>query len=256
MNFTFGAHNKIYWKCLHVLCSCYDAIDVYEKNMETMTAMVGFIKLFAYLIPNKQWSDWMAKFIEMDAATRTEVISNPTMKTYYYTTEPFPLENYIINQKASSALEWSWCLHEYINYKRRMQGEQISSVPFTDLRSSFNLKYISKDVWGRPTWFVLHTFSLYSPPLTEERKRAWKAFASSLQFVLPCPICRKHVRENMLALNIDQFMDSPKKLFQWTWRLHNTVNLSKDIKTRALSLEEAEELYTKTDEEALKLIFL
>ena len=105
-------------------------------------------------------------------------------------------------------------------------------------------------------WFVLHTFSLYSEPLTPYLQKVWKAFVSSLQYVLPCPICREHVRQNMIALDIGQFLSSPKKLFEWTWRLHNTVNLSKDYKTRAITLQEAEEIYTNMNEEQLCLIFL
>lgn len=255
MNFSYGAHNKIYWKCIHVMSICYDSFDIYEKNMEVMTAMVGFIKLFALLIPNKTWSKWMTDFIEMSEETRADVMSNNIMRVYNNANPPMPLENYIMNQKTSNALEWSWCLHEYINYKRRKNGEKIISVSFSDVKTNYNIKHISKDVWGRPMWFVLHTFSINSPPLRPELKGAWKAFVSSLQYVLPCPICREHIKQNLISLNIDYFLSSQKKLFEWTWRLHNTVNLSKDYKTRALSLQEAEEIYTNTSEEELKMIF-
>lgn len=256
MDFSYGAHNKIYWKCLHVLCACYDGFDVYEKNIETMTAMTGFIKIFAMLIPNTLWSKWMTEFIEMNETTLDEVLSNDVMRVYYNSKRPVPLEQYIMNSKNTCALEWSWSLHEYINYKRRKNGEKIQSLSLTDVKSMYNIRQITKDVWGRPMWFVLHTFSLYSPPLSNNIKLAWKAFVSSLQYVLPCPICKEHVKQNMIAINIDNFLSTPKKLFEWTWRLHNTVNVSKDYKTRALSLQEAEEIYTKLDQQELGLIFL
>jgi hypothetical protein len=40
------------------MCSCYDAVDIYDKSEDHMKAMLGFIKMFAILIPNKQWSTW------------------------------------------------------------------------------------------------------------------------------------------------------------------------------------------------------
>lgn len=255
MNFSYGAHNKIYWKCLHIICSCYDAVDIYDKTEDHMKAMLGFIKMFAILVPNKQWSRWMIDFIEMCDKVKFDVLSNDRLRVYYNSKSPMRLEHYIMT-KNSSALEWSWGLHEYINYKRRCMGENIMSKSLQELKDHFNIKHITKDAWGRPMWFVLHTFSLYSEPLTPYLQKVWKAFVSSLQYVLPCPICREHVRQNMIALDIGQFLSSPKKLFEWTWRLHNTVNLSKDYKTRAISLQEAEEIYTNMDEQQLNLIFL
>jgi len=255
-NFSKGAYNKIYWKCIHVMCASYDAIDMYEKNMEVMTAMLGFIKLFAVLIPNKMWSQWMSDFIELNDRTKMEVLSNPTMKIYNSTNPPMPLEHYIMNQKSSCALEWSWTLHEYINFKRRKNGENIESVSLSDVRANYNMKYITKDAWGRPMWFVLHTFSLYSEPLTPQHKKVWKAFLSSLQYVLPCPVCKEHYKENIISLDVDYFLSSPQKLFEWTWRLHNTVNLSKSYKTRAISLQEAQQIYSSSDNDTLTMIFL
>lgn len=147
MNFSRGAHNKIYWKCLHVICSCFDAMALSEKDSKTRWGMLGFIKCFAILIPNKTWSVWMQDFIKMTDKTRMEVLSNDKLKVYYSMNDPDILENYIIDSKTTNALEWSWALHEYINYKRRLNGEQILSMSFTDLQEKYNPKYVTKDFW-------------------------------------------------------------------------------------------------------------
>ena len=256
MNFSKGAHNKIYWKCLHVICSCFDAMALSEKDTKTRWGILGFIKCFAILNPNKMWSTWMQEFITMSGNTKTEATRNEKMKVYYSINEPEILENYIIECKSTSALEWSWALHEYINYKRRLNGEQILSLSFTDIQEKYNPKYVTKDFWGRPTWFVLHTFSLHLNPFNDYTKSVWKAFISSLQFVLPCPICRTHVKENMQKIKVDDYMSSPSKAFEWTWRLHNTVNLSKVYKSSAITVQEAKDIYLNSNDDTLMMIFL
>ena len=101
MNFSKGAHNKIYWKCLHVICSCFDALSLSEKDSKTRWGMLGFIKCFAILMPNKMWSTWMQEFITMSGNTKTEATRNEKMKVYYSINEPEILENYIINKNSS-----------------------------------------------------------------------------------------------------------------------------------------------------------
>jgi hypothetical protein len=67
----------------------------------------------------------------------------------------------------------------------------------------------------------------------------------------------KHKDQYLQAqLNVEQFVSSPQKLFEWTWRLHNTVNLSKDFKTRSITLQEAMDIYKNSDDDTLMMIFL
>lgn len=257
MNFSKGAHNKIYWKCLHVICSCYDALTPEEKSVKVRWGMLGFLKMFAVLVPNKMWSIWMSNFIEMNDTTKQDVLSNKTMNIYYTQNDPQYLEQYVVDNTKTNALEWSWTLHEYINHKRRQNGENIKSLSFGEIKEKYKIKYITKDFWGRPMWFVIHTFALNLPAvLNDQYKNYWKAFASSLQFVLPCPICKEHYKQNMINFNVENYLSTSNKVFEWTWRLHNNVNVSKDYKSNVISFEDAKDIYENSTEEELMMVFL
>ena len=51
-------------------------------------------------------------------------------------------------------------------------------------------------------------------------------------------------------------MSSPSKAFEWTWRLHNTVNLSKVYKSSAITVQEAKDIYLNSNDDTLMMIFL
>lgn len=260
MNFSWSAHNKIYWKCLHVMCLCYSILQ--ETDPDTMISMKGFLVLFSELIPNKKWGTWMSDFIDMTPSTKKELFSNETLKIYLTGHEPQSIDYYLTCSKEQvDLLEWSWILHEHINYKRRKEGEDISGVSLTQFKKDYNRNKISKDQWGRPMWFVIHSFALHMPDtINSDLKLKYKAFLSSLQFVLPCPVCKQHIKENLGKLEIDSYFNSNKSLFEWTVKLHNVVN--KDSNKNVISLRESYELYTVkdgsngSDESVLERIFL
>lgn len=258
MNFSWGAFNKIYWKCIHVLCLCYSIQKKEDLTPDVIISMKGFLDIFADLIPNRKWGQWMSDFIEMTPEVKNDLENNETLKLYLMGHSPKPLSYYLTyNKEKVDLFEWSWILHEHINYKRRKEGEDVRGVSLSKFKKMYEASKISKDQWGRPLWFVLHTFSLYSSPsFTEQQKMLWTAFVSSLQFVLPCPICREHINKNLADMNIKNYFSSNKTLFEWTVKLHNIVN--KDTKKNVVSLQEAYQLYdvNKTDQETMMRIFL
>jgi hypothetical protein len=245
MNFSWSAHNKIYWKCIHVMCLCY-SIET-DISINHAKAMKGFLLLFADLIPNKQWGQWMSEFMLMNAPVKKELENIKDLKVFLSTHTPQSVDSYLNCKKGEiSIFEWSWLLHEYINHKRRKNGEDIKGMSLNEFKKNYCSSKLSKDQWGRPLWFVIHTFALHrTPQLSQDEKIKYKALMSSFQFILPCPICKEHIKENLLKLSFDDYLDTNTRLFEWTVILHNTVN--KDNNKSIFSLREALDLYNTKD---------
>jgi len=70
-------------------------------------------------------------------------------------------------------------------------------------------------------------------------KKAAKEFYESLQFLIPCPICRDHYAEYLKVVPLTPFLDRRDDLFKWTVLVHNKVNemLGKPRFTEMESLE-------------------
>ena len=84
---------------------------------------------------------------------------------------------------------------------------------------------ISPDFWGKQAWHFIHSIALnYPENPTEDDKNNYILFLNSLEYVLPCPICGYHFKQNMEL--------TPPKLtnktdfFNWTVDMHNEVNKS------------------------------
>lgn len=85
---------------------------------------------------------------------------------------------------------------------------------------------ISRDIWGSHFWNTIHFVALGLPHNPEASdKQAYKSFYTNLVHIIPCQECADHLRENFSKLpNIDDYLNSPRELFNWTVQLHNVVN--------------------------------
>jgi hypothetical protein len=73
----------------------------------------------------------------------------------------------------------------------------------------------------------MHIVALgYPSNPTYSDKKAAKDFFESLQFLIPCPICREHYSKFLQDQAIAPFLDRRQDLFRWTVDLHNNVNQS------------------------------
>jgi hypothetical protein len=82
-------------------------------------------------------------------------------------------------------------------------------------------------VWGPPFWLTIHITALaYAKKPSYAEKKAAKEFFESLQFILPCPICREHLKDHLQKFPITPHLDRREDLFKWTVMLHNEVNKS------------------------------
>jgi hypothetical protein len=66
----------------------------------------------------------------------------------------------------------------------------------------------------------------YSNSPTLPEKRAAKEFYESLQYMIPCPICKTHYAEFLKQYPLTPSLDSRTDLFRWTVQIHNAVNES------------------------------
>ena len=86
---------------------------------------------------------------------------------------------------------------------------------------------IPPSVWGPFFWHTMHLAALgYSATPTLPEKRAAKEFYESLQYMIPCPLCKTHYAEFLKQYPITPSLDSRMDLFRWTVQIHNAVNES------------------------------
>lgn len=72
-------------------------------------------------------------------------------------------------------------------------------------------------------WRSIHVCAL-TIPLTKESKKAFKDFINSLTVLMPDVKSRYSLAIYLEAYNIDKYTDSNKRLFYWTYDLHDFVN--------------------------------
>jgi len=86
---------------------------------------------------------------------------------------------------------------------------------------------ISPACWGPLIWNSVHIIALaYPEKPTYADKKAAKEFFEALQYLLPCPMCRGHLKTHLIKHPITPHLDRRDDLFKWTVMLHNEVNVS------------------------------
>ena len=109
-------------------------------------------------------------------------------------------------------------------------------------------------VWGPHGWKFMHYVSLgYPQEPTENDKRNYKDFYTSLQNVLPCATCQGNYKKNLSELPIDNALQSRDSLVKWVIDIHNKVN--KETNKRELGYDEAIQLYLTDEQPVLEYCF-
>lgn len=83
--------------------------------------------------------------------------------------------------------------------------------------------------WGSAGWIYLMAIALTYPdsPSALDKER-YRVFFTANQFVIPCPICRKHYADNLTRLPLDEkSLATRRALAEWIHRMRNEVNKSK-----------------------------
>jgi len=52
----------------------------------------------------------------------------------------------------------------------------------------------------------------------------YRAFVNTLQHVIPCAVCKEHLKETLAKFPVDTHLATRMDFFRWTVDLHNLVN--------------------------------
>jgi hypothetical protein len=96
--------------------------------------------------------------------------------------------------------------------------------------------------FGPGTWYTLHVFAL-SAEKSEKKKDAFISFVEDLSQNMWCSVCEEHFSRYVAEHPLEPYRNKKHGLFEWTWRLHNTVN--QRLGKPQLSFSEALQIYTE-----------
>ena len=84
---------------------------------------------------------------------------------------------------------------------------------------------MNQNIWGPHFWFVLHTITFNYPlkPNYEDKKQTLN-FLQSLQYILPCNVCRKHYKRHLKTDPPNKHLKNRDTFIKWMIDLHNDVN--------------------------------
>ena len=107
---------------------------------------------------------------------------------------------------------------------------------------------MNQNIWGSSMWFSLHTITMNYPNVpTYVDKQDYKNFFVSLQYVIPCSVCRKNYQRHLKELPIENALESRQKLVYWLIDIHNLVNaeIGKKIMSYKNVIKKYEKIYSK-----------
>ncbi len=107
---------------------------------------------------------------------------------------------------------------------------------------------MNQNIWGPHLWFSLHTMTFVYPlkPKHEDKKH-YQTFFESLQYTIPCSVCRKNYIRHLKELPIEKHLESRKDLVFWLIDIHNMVNgeTGKKILSYEVVIKKYEKVYGK-----------
>jgi hypothetical protein len=227
-----------FWRCIHVFGRVYQPSD---KNIKQSFSC--FFQSLSGILPSKAMRSMMKDFIAMTPAIQKALLEHKSLNSFF--TVHRPLYNVLASKPdefftfclddSDSLFAWTFLFHSYFNMAFGLPMES-----FHSLRLLYSPEKIHKETWANPLWYVMHSCAYYSRQ-EQYCGMCFKAFMSCLRYAIPCPKCRNHLSENLQTLDIDDFINIPEGLFEYTVKLHNSVNTQLD--KPVLSTEEARRIY-------------
>ena len=238
----------MYARALFILARSHKPSDTNSEQ-----AMKVFMVNLADLLPNATYSQYMRDFLQL----KPYVVDNllrvvPNVFAAYpwlermLRTEPKVFNDTAFkNQDGQILFLYVYLLNVFMldMFNRaniRRKPEPILTL--NDQRSLYQLDRISKSDWGNSIWFILHTSALYAPEPMDQSFVKYRTMMNSLRFLLPCPMCREHLTQNITKIDFVRCRKTREDLFRCSWQLHNIVNISE--KKPPMGLQEAFALYS------------
>jgi len=217
-----------YFNCMFYIARMYEPI-----NFEITSSMWNFIINFQYIIPNMLIRQKVNEFITMNNSVRHFLTSLPELNNFFTVNEvikniivkePEKFLYYAINNK-NILMMYCYLMYCYVITSQRKYGINNTVPTYKNILDKYNPDFITKSDWGRATWFVIHISSLYCVKIiTQEFINFYSNWIHSLMHLLPCEICREHLKENLKYVPITGVDNI--SLFKSVYELHNVVNRS------------------------------
>jgi hypothetical protein len=224
-----------YFKCIFCMARVYNS-----DSSDCANSMYCFVNSFANIVPNEMWRVEFKRFILMTDDVK-QVLNNMTelrsffqaysfMKEMIYS-QPNVLLQYCL-QDRELIFAYVYIMYVYMLTKKNLYGGSINKmenyVPsYNEIKKKYDPNVLTKADWGRPTWFVIHTSALYLPSyMNETTFNNYHRFLECLQNILPCEVCKAHLRQNLQFIDFKNCGRNNLELFKCTWELHNIVNRS------------------------------
>ena len=137
--------------------------------------------------------------------------STKTRKILNFSTKIKPINNYLSENKL---FDWVYDAYVYV---------EDHPLSYKEINQKYN--DFSKADWGPVVWRLIHTLAANYPfQYDVNMSVCYKAFITCLIFILPCSMCRNHLKENLAEFPIDDYLKTRDYIFLWTYYLHNRVN--------------------------------
>jgi len=101
---------------------------------------------------------------------------------------------------------------------------------------------MSKEQWGRASWYLFHTLSHNLKPERTELVEPLLNVILGICSNLPCQECSGHAERTLASLRKDM-IKTPRDLAEVMWMFHNKVN--ERLGARQMTLTEHDELYSR-----------
>ncbi len=202
--------SNLLWDFIHCVGKTY--------NPNANSSKQSFICVFeclTVLLPNKEYRNTLHQFIQQT-----------------------PIEPYLSsNQKA---FEWTYKLHSFVNLVRKRSGQLVSDITLEQANEKY--KFLPKNRWGNAYWFAMHYLACNIPiKIPNNLAVSYKAFIVCMNYLIPCGECQFHMNEFINHNEIDSYLTTRNRIFQYGWYFHNKVN--ERIKTPMRDYKEMFELY-------------
>jgi hypothetical protein len=231
-----------YMKMLYILARSYQ-----PKTPQDINALKTFIVSLAQLLPDAYCRQYMMDYIKLKPYVVQQLTSHlPNIFIAYPWLEqemklnPANFFNMSLqNQDGQALFLWVYLLNGlfFINSN---QIQYLSSIQ--EMRLMYQLDKITKQDWGNSFWYMLHTSALYAPEPCDISFNNYQNLLASLQYLLPCPKCCEHLKQNLQHIDMVYCPKNNIELFKCSWKLHNIVNKSE--RKPEMGLQKALSLYT------------
>ena len=237
---TYDLPMRVWWneyvKAFYILAVTYDSTE----PMAAKATKIFFESVFA-LLPNSKYRKYCYDFMNMDPYVVSMLKSSvPNIFNMYSWLESFLVKepkNFVTasfsNQDSQALFLWVYLLDVFIQV---LSGKE--APDYQHQRVLYNIQNINKQTWGNAMWFIIHTSAMFAPQPVYQSFVHFKNMMASLQYILPCPVCKKHLQENLAFIDFDRAPKNCMGLYQCTWQLHDRVNKA-ERKQYQPSLEQA-----------------